>query len=689
MGKKKEKAIGTTYLRWGELPSWRLVERKLDLTHNFSLSVKMAFGPMQVAVTVPEVTRIPELRFSFERTHYWPGEVVKGVLTSSVAMSRPIYGLQLAFDGFNYVDWYDEYADTFFHGTDIYFSTRNFLIGQKPPASRRARATAEKNGEKDMPSFGGVSWDGSDDGTHIPTVDLPAGVTHYPFSFQLPLNIPHSMSHMDGCVGVFYFIEAKIFEIGIRRPTVARYAITIVPPAVTVLDDPTISRTETSVTNISKHSPPLADNYSHSIGSDAALDAASLSDAWSPSSSLSTFDHIYDADHTTKQLVKASEDNMDGDIDLEVDDEKWLAQTREHRNANSGSFKLRQRASSAIIGSPLRDAPINSGNDRNDSRSSSPDHNATPPRSPRSNDSGFNSPTSRHSTRELDSSDEAKSHNSFSHNSPFFFGEDDSGEDMLSPNENQKDVLALGGVQPGSHKSKGFTGSRVRSVSGSSGTNAKARTASIAIQAALPPLAITGKPYVFPVTIENRSSKPIVSLRAQVLSQLVLTGHAGGKPGAPLREWSSQRATILKVVLRDLPCFPIQPNQAWKGDITLNIPSNLYPSVQVRHLALVYQIKLEAKSAGRKIGTSSFNLMTAPFSQTSGKWTHPITVVQAKPDKEVAKIKPPTEISGEPCKWVLSPKTLDTLDASVVPLPIAVDGAIPIVGYQLSSKAFA
>lgn len=687
MGKKKEKPVGTAYLRWGELPSWRLVERKLEITHNFSLHVKMAFGPMQVAVTVPEVTRIPELRFSFERTHYWPGEVVKGVLTASVAQSRPIYGLQLAFDGFNYVDWYDEYADSFFHGTDIYFSTRNFLIGQKPPAARRNRERAEKNGEKDIDYGGGVSWDGSVDGSDIPIVDLPAGVTHYPFSFQLPLNLPHSMSHMDGCVGVFYFIEAKIFEIGLRKPTVARYAMTIVPPAVTVLEDPSVSRTETTITNISKHSPPLADNYSQSITSESALDAASLSDAWSPSSSLSTFDHIYDAENVSRQLRTAHDSALDGDIDLEVDDEKWLSQTRDHRNADSGSFKLRQRASSAVIGSPNRDSALNGKASGDSSRSSSPKQGGTPPASPRGNESVMSSPSGR-STRELDSSDETTGPHSFSHNSAFFFGEDDSGEDMISPSGDHKDILANGGAAPGSSKSKGLTGSRVRSVSNSS-TNSKARTASIAIQAALPSVAITGKPFVFPVTIENRSGKPIVSLRVQMRSQLVLTGHTGGKPGAPLREWRSQRATIVKLALRDLPCFPIQPNTAWRGDITINIPSNLYPSVQVRHLALVYQIKVEAKSAGRKIGTSNFNLMTAPMSKTFGKWSHPITVVQTRPDKEVAKIKPPTELAGEPCKWILSPKILDTLDASVVPLPIAPDGAIPIVGYQLSSKAFA
>lgn len=687
MGKKKEKPVGTGYLRWGELASWRLAERKIEITHNFTLLVKMAFGPMQVAVTVPEVTRIPELRFSFERTHYWPGEVVKGVLTASVAQSRPIYGLQLAFDGFNYVDWYDEYADTFFHGTDIYFSTRNFLIGQKPPASRKSRSAAEKNGEKELEYNGGVSWDGSVDGSDIPTVDLPAGVTHYPFSFQLPMNIPHSMSHMDGCVGVFYFIEAKVFEFGMRKPTVARYAITIVPPAVTVLDDPTISRTETSITNISKHSPPLADNYSQSITSDSALDAASLSDAWSPSSSLSTFDHIYEPDNMSRSLSRMPDSPTDLGIDLELDDEKWLSQTRDHRNANSGSFKLRQRAASAVIGSPRRESAVNSGKGSAESRSSSPQNTGSPPHSPRGNDSVMSSPSKR-STRDLDSSDEAMSPNSFSHNSSFFFGEDDSGEEMLSPNEDEKDVLSHGGAAPGSSKSKGFTGSRVRSVSNSS-TNSKARTASIAIQASLPTLAITGKPFVFPVTIENRSGKPITTLRAQLRSQLILTGHIGGRPGAPLREWRSQRATILKLVLRDLPCFPIQPNTAWRGDITLNIPSNLYPSVQLRHLALVYQIKLEAKSAGRKLGTANFNLMTAPMSKTSGKWSHPITLVQATPDKEVAKIKPPTEVVGEPCKWSLNPKVLETLDASVVPLPIAVDGAIPIVGYQLSSKAFA
>lgn len=721
MGKRKEKEVGTVFLRWGELPSWRLVEKKIEITHNFSVTVKMEFGPMQVMASVPETTRIPELRFSFERTHYWPGEVVQGVLTCSIAQPRPIYGLQLSFDGFNYVDWYDEYANTIFHGTDIYFSARDFLIGHKPPASKKTREIAEKNGERELGMFGGYYDQKSvKEGSSASTSELPAGVRHYPFSFQLPLNIPHSMTHMDGCVGVFYFIEAKIFEIGGRKPTFARYAIQVVPPVVKPAEDPTISRNEVNIIQISKHGPSLSDNYSQSINDDS-LDLSTLSDAWSPSSSLSTFDHIYEPENTTHHLSKQSDSIVDNDIDLEVDDDKWLQKKTDHTRPDSKSFKLRQRAFSAaaLPGSPINDSPHGlsprgDGNEsprRYDVSPGKESANGSPPRgsfkrskrdstlsggsdsfvgSP-GGGSDYLSPSSPRRTGLLDSSEEDEG-GGFKQNSSFFFGEDDSGEE-LAPGlrELDKDVIVAGGATPGSSKSQGLTSTRIRSVSASSG-GSKSRVQPISIHATLPPLAITGKRYVFLATIENRSGKPITSIRVQVRSQLVLTGHAGGKPHHPLREWRSQRATIVKAAINNLPQFPIQNNTAWRGDIAIDIPEMLYPSVQVRHLALVYQIKIEARTAGKKIpkfATPGFSLPTAtPFTQARGMWMHPITVVQASPDKEVEKIKPPTELKREPCKWNIGSHSRE-VDSNVVPLPIAADGAIPIIGYQLSSKAFA
>jgi hypothetical protein len=607
--KSKEKATSSVLLNWNDLSAWRALERKIPISKVMTLMLTMQFGPMQVMSSTPESTKMPEMRLSFERNHFWPGEIVRGVLSLNVNQPRLIHGIQLGFDGFNYVDWFDEIVERCFTGTDIYFQKRHMLMGSRPTNERLVRK-ASKYGADQLSFMDDQFNDIGIKTTHSDTIELKAGQHHFPFEFQLPLNIPHSVSHMDGCVGIFYFVNGKIFEFGGRKDTLIREEIQIAPPRINISQDPSVSHTssETKIITSKKAIGSTGDNFAHSIRSDSTLETTgSLTDSfWSQSaSSLDRLSYLEES-----HLKSFSSET---DVDLDGDDAKWLS----HKNDAHWMINMdQQRGEDKKVDSAqrLRTPWLIGGTI--------------------SSEAGL----------EFDSS-------------PL---DDDDEEDILTPRFNESENSERGGS----------------SLCEQYGKSKSSRPAPVAVNAILPPLAVIGKPFVFQVTIENRSNKPINSLRASLRSGLYLSGYPGGRPYKRLREYWSPKGIVNKTIIngKQLPNFPILPNTSWRGDITIMIPPNLYPSISVRHLTLDYELKIEARSSSK--------LLVGSFS-----YKQAIQVVQAHADREVQLITPPTKIEIDPCQIRIG-KVVPALAASIVPMPITARGTIPVTGFQFPKAVF-
>jgi hypothetical protein len=642
--KSKEKVGGSVYLNWHDLSPWRGVERTVTVAKGLSVDLLLQFAPMQVAHMTPESTKLPEMRLSFERTHFWPGEVVRGILTLNVSQPRLIHGLQLAFDGFNYVDWYDEFADRSFTGHDVYFSKKQMLLGQLPPPTKRASRKASKNGEHHIymdEQFNRVGLLSERRGE----IQLEQGVMHFPFAFSLPMGIPHSMSHMDGCVGIFYFVTGRIFESSMPMNTVCREEIQIAPPRVSITHDPSVSHTESETKIISKHAP-LCDNFSHALTDEPTLEElpSSFSETSMWSRSPSSFDRLSYLEESHLKSFSFSDD-----VDLDGDDAKWLTR----KNSDLWAIKAFQITSQESHDPPSSARSTSSfTSDGPESDEASSKH--IPERSSK------NGQKSQHSFASMN-----RGTNVFG--LPLddeMFGVDEEDE-MLSPRSQSSDSSETDGIV--------YNETRSRSSSRSN-----SRPAPVAVNAILPPLAAIGKPLVFQVTIENRSNKPINSVRASLRSVLYLSGYTGGRQYKRLREWWSPKGTVIKTVVnaKSHPKdFPIQPGTSWRGDVTLQVPANLYPSIQVRHLHLSYELKLEAKSSSK--------LLIGSF-----EWKQAVQVVQNHADKEVQLITPPTEPTGDPCQLIIGNSHAKDLTKAVIPLPLSPEGCLPITGYKIPSAAF-
>lgn len=614
--KTKEKPIGSALLNWSNLTPWHAIEQTVAIGKIMNVDLLLNYGPMQVMSSTPETTKLPEVRLSFERVHFWPGEVVRGVLTLNVTQPRLIHGLQLAFDGVNYVDWYDEVMDMPMRGMDVYFSKKEMLLGQLPPPSKLLKRMASKNGEHLIfcdEHFHDIGLPAGRQGD----VNLTEGLHHFPFAFSLPMGIPHSMSHLDGCVGVFYFVTARIFECHGKKVTLCREEIQIAPPRVSITYDPSVSHTQTESKIISKHGA-LCDNFSQSLPDKPELDDlhCSFSDTssiWSRSNS--SFDHhLFMEDSHLKSI------SFSDDVDLDGADSHWLSR----KSTELWAIKAFQTGQSED-----KSAPISA-------------------RSAQSTD--YQEATSQHSDG---------SSNAFN---------------LVWADDRLVDDEEDGILGPKSHDSDSSDSSMVGTEIRKWRSNS--RPAPVAVNAILPPLAAIGKALVFQVTIENRSNKPINSLRASLRSRLTLSGYPSGRPYKRLREHEAPRGTIVKAIFnaKNKKGFPIQPGMSWRGDMTLVVPPNLYPSLQVRHLNLSYEIKLQARSSSKLI-LGSFT------------WKQPIQVVQSHADKEVQLIEPPTQVTGDPCQLILGKATKE-LHKNLVPIPVLADGTLPITGFSLPKSTF-
>jgi len=610
--KKKEKNAGSVYLSWSDLSPWRLLERKVPITDSLTLSVMLEFGPMQVPDTTPESTKLPEMRFAFERLTYWPGEVVRGVLTLSLSQARRIQGLQLRFNGFNYIDWYDPDTDAFFTGTDIYFTKREMLLGQAPPPSKKLQHMAEKNGENLIymkEEFVDIGLAANE----FEGVEVESGVHHFPFAFSLPINVPPSMTLMDDCVGIFYFIEAHLFELGhgnhhAKKPTIERQTLLISAAQPNLEHEPSVAPIETETIIISRSSP-LSDQYSTSFHNteEATLETAQLAEGLSPPKT--TFAGL---DFLEQSHLKTEKHITDVDLDGDTDDAQWLSKQSETYTRGEGHHRPQ--------------SPFDLG------------------ASPTEHGLGVDH---RHHYRDGQDIDE-----------------EPHGDDRaLSPRFSERE-------EAGSSDSRPRSGSRHKN-------------SPILISAVLPPFAAIGKHFTFQVTIENRSSKPVNSLRVQLQSRLKVNGYPGGRVYKRLHE-SCSDGVVLRTIEKELPQFPVQPGTAWRGNVTINIPKDLYASIKVRHLFLSYELNLEARTSHKIL---SGHLVT-PFHQVSNHFIIPITVAQVSAEKDLRLIKPPTSASGDPCQ-VRFFNVAHELETAIVPIPIAGDGSVPVTGFIFPEAAFA
>jgi len=490
-------------------------------------------------------------------------------------------------------------------------------MGQLPPPSKLLKRMASKNGEHLI--F-------SDEHFHdvgLPTgrqgdVNLTEGLHHFPFAFSLPMGIPHSMSHLDGCVGVFYFVTARIFECHGKKVSLLREEIQIAPPRVSITYDPSVSHTRTESKIISKHAP-LSDNFSHSLPDKPELDDlhCSFSDTSSMwSRSASSFDHHLFMEESHLKSISFSDD-----VDLDGDDSHWLSR----KSTELWAIKAFQTGHSEENSAPMTSRSAHSTDTYQDG-------------TPRS---------------------EASS-NAFH----LVWNDDRLGDD-------EEDGI----LGPKSHDSDSSDNSVVYNESRKS-WRSNSRPAPVAVNAILPPLAAIGKALVFQVTIENRSNKPVNSLRASLRSRLTLSGYPCGRPYKRLREHETPKGTIVKAIFngKNKKGFPILPGMSWRGDVTIVVPPNLYPSLQVRHLDLAYEIKLQARSSSK--------LILGSFS-----WKQAIQVVQSHADKEVQLIEPPTNATGDPCQLVLGKVTRD-LHKNLVPIPVLSDGTLPITGFTFPKSTF-
>jgi hypothetical protein len=194
-----------------------------------------------------------------------------------------------------------------------------------------------------------------------------------------------------------------------------------------------------------------------------------------------------------------------------------------------------------------------------------------------------------------------------------------------------------------------------------------------------------GKRLVFPVTIENRSNKPVTSLRIQLRSELTLYGHRHGKPYRRMHEYSCPKGLIVKKIEKDLPEFPVMPGTAWRGEVEILIPKWLYPSIQVKHLALGYEVNIEARTASRLL---SGNLKSTQWNHISTAWKSSINLVTVTADADVALVEAPASPKGTSCDLTFG-KPSDKLSYSLIPMPISPRGQVPATGYQFPAKTFA
>jgi hypothetical protein len=479
------------------------------------------------------------------------------------------------------------------------------VLGHLPPVKNASHkdGTSTNLMFEDMYNIG-IS-DSNSDG-----VELPAGETSFPFQFGLPMNLPASMSHMNGCIGIFYFVEVRIFERGANEDTVSRQLLTIAPTKANVTPE-TRPKIETTTTYIAKHQP-VADNYAHGFAPSSPLESVGSLGSWSASSSFSNLDYLEETH------LKGSSPLTE--IDLDGADTTWTESKKSGKKTPATEpIQSRHLHTPLLTGLPgsLGDEHLFDLDDSTDSLIS---------------------------------------------------------EDALTPRSYDSSGADLGGL-----------GSPRRNRSYSQSSSRSNRASPIAVNAILPATGIIGKRLVFPVTIENRSNKPVTSLRIELRSELVLFGHKHGKPYRRLHEYSCPKGQIIKKIEKDLPEFPVQPGTAWKGEVEILVPKWLYPSIQVKHLSLSYEVKIEARTASRLL---SGNLKSTQWNHITSSWKSPINLVTTSVDVDVALINPPSQPMGVPCEVTMG-KTTSKLSDALIPMPISPRGQIPATGYRFPAKTFA
>jgi hypothetical protein len=131
------------------------------------------FTPVNLIAKKPIAFRFPSFRAQIERSHYFPGEIIRGYIQYNVGKPKKIRGVRVKFDGYSHTHWTE---------THIVHTGKGTQTRQIPYSAHvtyfNPIATLYGNPR-------GVSKD----------FKIPSGTYIWPFEFCLPMGLPPSFDH--------------------------------------------------------------------------------------------------------------------------------------------------------------------------------------------------------------------------------------------------------------------------------------------------------------------------------------------------------------------------------------------------------------------------------------------------------------------------------------------------------------
>lgn len=707
----KSRIVASVHLDWTSLSPWIPMERWIRLTDNIEIHVILQFVETQVPVETPLSLKLPNLRLALERTVYFPGELIRGVIVHHVAKSQKIQGLYMIIEGFNFASWLDEVDDQYYWGKHDYFSKTETLFGK--PANKSEILDSREGPDPKVFGSRPRQMDETLIGvglTKTETIMTEMGCHYYPFEFSLPMNLPPSAMYGDGASGVFYYIQTLLIgSSGILLT--AHQNLCIVSPPPTLLIDPTIptngletyplSRRQ-SISDINEtdfQRSPSSYNNNSSPNNLSPRDIYARETQLDPKvdhfvqEASSPYRDIPRSNSSTRSSPSSSLQNSRNirGVDIDLEDEDWNSEndpTFAHFMRTHDEFDfdpsrihgLQERMASTV--DAKIDAESNKKKHKKLKKAKTVDSLPYPDRREESSSSISKTPneTENSSPRKSMSKRRASQSHAISKES----------------SRNKRSSLDVVSFIGGSPKSSPNTQSPMSDLFSASMSmenfldaeehlavvSQKKSKSGVTVHGFVPPIGLIGEAFVFQLHIANRSSKPLTNIKVQIYSKLCLSGYREGKNTTKLRLKQYPSLPVMRSLQKNLPGFPILPGTAWEGDIQIKIPKHLVPSLHAKYLQVDYDLRVEVRAERG----SGINLFHPLHQSTSAVWEHPLVLSKSK-HEGIHLVKPPTKNIAPPEQLKLLEPTND-LWKYLVPTPIGPGGIVPTRGYHLPKMIY-